>query len=156
MTLRPGVFNLLNGNGQNRGAASAEASDTERAVPALEGQWVQTEIHRDRAALERILDDRFVGTFGSHKTVGKEEFIKGIIAGTGTVLSEELTDRIVLLADNAAVVVETDTAKGKNAAGEPWNVILRITTTYIKRDDGRQVALAEQIVSGKPPKVSNS
>jgi ketosteroid isomerase-like protein len=132
-------------------ASMAKGSDAKHAVLALEDQWVQAEIHRDEAVLQRILDSRFVVTFGSGKTVDKATFIEGIVADKGTILSQELTDRIVLVEDNTVVVVETDTARGKNADGEPWTAVLRITTTYVKRD-GRWVALAEQMVSVKPPK----
>jgi ketosteroid isomerase-like protein len=93
-------------------------------------------------------------TWGSGKTVDKASYIEGIIKGKGTILSEELTDRIVLIEGNTVVVVDTDTLQGKNAAGEPWKLVLRMTTTYVKRD-GRWVALAEQVVPIEPPKDSD-
>jgi ketosteroid isomerase-like protein len=133
---------------------AAKVSDAEREVLALEDQWVQAEINGDEATLQRILDDRFVMTWGSGKTVDKASYIEGIIKGKGTILSEELTDRIVLVEGNTVVVVDTDTLQGKNAAGEPWKLVLRMTTTYVKRD-GRWVALAEQVVPIEPPKDSD-
>lgn len=136
------------------GAEPAMASDAEREVLALEDQWVQAEIHGDEATLQRILDDRFVMTWGSGKTVDKASYIEGIIEAKGTILSEELTDRIVLVEGNTVVVVDTDTLQGKNAAGEPWKLVLRMTTTYVKRD-GRWVVLAEQVVPIEPPKESD-
>lgn len=133
---------------------AAKAGDAEREVLALEDQWVQAEIHGDEATLQRILDDRFVMTWGSGKTVDKASYIEGIIKAKGTILSEELTDRIVLVEGNTVVVVDTDTLQGKNAAGEAWKLVLRMTTTYVKRD-GRWVVLAEQVVPVEPPKDSD-
>jgi hypothetical protein len=57
------------------GASSAEAQ-----LIALENEWIAAEVNSDGAALERILDEQFLLTFSSGKTIGRTEFIDVILA----------------------------------------------------------------------------
>ena len=111
----------------------------------LELEWTAAEIHRDAGTLGRILDERFVSTFGSGKPVGKAEFIRGVIGpDADPIVSQELSDQSFVVAGDTAVVSELDTVQALRA-GRPYSEVLRITTTYRKRD-GRWVALAEHMV----------
>ena len=134
------------------GAANGSAAPTtaaERQVLKLEREWTAAEIKRDAATLRRILDDRFVVTFGAGEPIDKEGFIKDVIGdGTDRLLSQDLTGETVRVDRDTAVVVETDTVRGINK-GQPYTQILRITTTYIKRH-GEWVALAEHIATQRP------
>ena len=129
------------------GAAAAPAapgSNDAQQLRKLEQQWIAAEIKRDPATLRRILDERFMATFGTGKSVDKEGFIKVVLGdGADNTLSQDLSEQALRVADDTAVIFETDTVRGIDH-GKPYTLVLRISTTYIKRD-GRWLALAEHI-----------
>jgi len=110
----------------------------------LEQEWVAAEHNHDAAALRRVLDDKFVASFGAGKPYDKEAFIKGIISGdVDPTESQTLADRTVIIDHDTAVVVGTDTERGtKN--GVAYTVVARYTVTYIHRN-GQWLALAEHL-----------
>jgi hypothetical protein len=125
---------LLFGASNTRAGEKAAAAD-EQALLKLEREWVEAEARHDVVALQAILDDRFVATFGSGKLLDKSAFIKAVTAGAiDPTESQELSDQTIVLARDTAVVVETDTIRGiKN--GQPSESVYRFTVTYIKRRD---------------------
>lgn len=136
----------------NASGATASSAAAERELLKLEGEWTAAEINRDAAKLRQILDDKFVVTFGTGEAIDKEGFIKNVVGDeTDVILSQDISDKTVRVDRDTAVVVETDTVHGTDK-GEPYTQVLRITTTYIKRN-GHWLALAEHIVVRKPPAV---
>ena len=74
--------------------------------------------------------------------VDKETFINNVVGhSSDKILSQDFGDITVRVQGDAAVVVETDTARGTDN-GQPYLTALRLTTTYIKRN-GQWMALAE-------------
>jgi STE24 endopeptidase len=125
--------------------AALAAGDAEQQLRKLELEWTTAEIQRDAGALGRLLDERFLSTLGSAKPVGKAEYIRGAISpDSDPIVSQDLSDQSIVVAGDAAVVAELDTVHALRA-GRPYSEVLRITTTYHKRD-GRWVALAEHLV----------
>jgi hypothetical protein len=61
------------------GTAHAEWSSGQAELVALSDAWIDAEVHRDQAALERILDERFLATYASGKTIDRGAFIDGIM-----------------------------------------------------------------------------
>jgi ketosteroid isomerase-like protein len=123
----------------------------ERQVRTLEQEWVTAEIDRDAAALRRILDNRFVATFGAGKPMNKEAFIKAITGDpTDVMQSQDVTDESHVIDRDTAVTLGTDTIRG-TADGKAYTAVYKFTTVYIKRG-GRWLALAEHIVQAPPPK----
>ena len=111
----------------------------------LEQVWVIAEHNHDAAKLRRILDDKFVASFGGEKPLDKEAFIKLIVSGDpDPTETETLTDRNVILDHDTAVVVGIDTERGTKK-GAAYTAEFRYTVTYIRRH-GRWVALAEHLV----------
>jgi hypothetical protein len=111
----------------------------------LENEWVIAEHNRDAATLWRILDDKFVASFGADKPQDKEAFIKGIVSGNvDPTESQALTDRTVIIDQDTAVVVGTDTERGTRK-GASYTAVARYTATYIRRQ-GQWLALAEHMV----------
>ncbi|HEV7433151.1 MAG TPA: nuclear transport factor 2 family protein, partial [Steroidobacteraceae bacterium] len=96
--------------------AATPASEAEQQLRKLEREWIAAEINRDAAALERILDDRFVGTFGVGKPLGKQQFIRALV-GTDEdrIVSEDLSDETFVVAGDTAVVAEIDTVHSVRA-----------------------------------------
>ena len=119
--------------------------DAKQQVLDLEQKWVTAERNHDAAALRRILDDKFVASFGAEKPYDKEAFIKEIVGGdVDPTESQTLTDRTVIIDRDTAVVVGIDTERGTKK-GAPYTAVARYTVTYIRRN-GRWVALAEHLV----------
>lgn len=130
--------------GGETGNPAATSSDDEQQLFKLERDWIAAEINRDPATLRRLLDDRFLATFGAGKSVDKEGFIKVVLGdGADKTLSQDLTEQTVLVVQDTAVIFETDTVRGVDH-DKPYTLVLRISTTYIKRH-GRWLALAEHI-----------
>ena len=118
---------------------------TKQQILDLEQVWVIAEHNHDAATLRRILDDKFVASFGGEKPLDKEAFIKLIVSGNpDPTETQTLTDRNVILDHDTAVVVGTDTERGTKK-GAAYTAVARYTVTYIHRN-GQWVALAEHLV----------
>lgn len=109
----------------------------------LEKQWAAAEDKHDAATIRRILDDKFVATFGAQKPYDKEAFIKEEVAGDVDPTASQTLDETVILDGDTAVVIGTDTERGtKN--GVAYKAVDRYTVTYVRRQ-GQWLALAEHI-----------
>ena len=117
----------------------------------LEQVWIKAEHNRDAATLRRILDEKFVATFGAGKPYDKEAFIQAILSETpDPTESQTLAYDTVIVDGDTAVTVGTDTEHGtKN--GAPYTDAARYTATYIRRH-GQWLALAEHLVEVPQPK----
>jgi ketosteroid isomerase-like protein len=135
-------------------ASSVASEPTERqAAPPtaarqqlldLEKEWGAAEDKNDATVLRRILDERFVATFGAAKTYDKKAFIKLFTGDVDPTASQTLTYEAVIIDGDTAVTVGTDTARGTRH-GAAYIAVYKYTATYIRRD-GRWKALAEHIV----------
>lgn len=131
----------------DNGKADASA---EQSLIALEQQWAKAETTRDAPALRRILDDKFVFTFGAGELLDKNGFIQAVTSGEPDPSeSQALSERTTRVDGDTAVVVGTDTVR-RTKNGKLLTSVYRYTTTYIKRR-GRWLAFAEQIV--KVPQI---
>ena len=120
-------------------------ADTQQQVLDVHKAWVAAEGKRDAAALRRILDDKFVVTFGAKEPFGKEAFIKEEVSEpVDPTESQTLSNESVVVEGDTAIVVGIDTLRGTND-GKPYALVGRYTTTYVLRN-GEWLALAEQMV----------
>jgi hypothetical protein len=130
--------------GEPKNSKTLPPADAKLQVLNLEREWVDAEI-KHAATLRRILDDKFLASFGPNRPYDKETFIEhetsGEVDRTG---SQTLTDQNVIIDKDTAVVVGTDTARGTDS-GSAYTVVYRYTVTYIHRN-GQWVALAEHLV----------
>jgi ketosteroid isomerase-like protein len=110
----------------------------------LEKEWAAAEDKNDATVLRRILDERFVASFGAAKTYDKEAFIRLFAGDVDPTASQTLTYEAVIIDGDTAVLVGTDTARGTRD-GAAYTTVYRYTVTYIRRQ-GRWLALAEHIV----------
>jgi ketosteroid isomerase-like protein len=127
------------------GSASAHAAapTAEEQLRSLEQEWVNAEIRRDAVTLRRILDEKFIATFGAGPPLNRDAFIHAIVSGTDTDVSQTLSDSTILTDGDTAVVAGIDTVRGV-ANGVPYTHAYRYTATYIRRG-GRWIALAEHL-----------
>ena len=120
-------------------------TDAKQQVLDLGKEWVAAEIKHDATTLRRILDDKFLASFGAGKPYDKEAFIKLIMSGgVDPTESQTLTDESVIIDDDTAVVVGTDTERGTDK-GTSYTKVYRYTVAYIWRH-GQWLALAEHLV----------
>jgi len=121
------------------------SADVKQQVLDLGKEWVAAEVKHDANTLRRILDDKFVASFGVKEPYDKETFIKHIVTGdVDPTESQTLTNETVIIDQDTAVVVGTDTARG-TYNGSAYTVVYRFTVTYIRRN-GQWLALAEHLV----------
>jgi hypothetical protein len=78
-------------------------SSDEADLMDLDKAWIDAEVNHDKAALERILEDRFLATFASGKTVDRMEFIEGVMKMTISPF-EVIHDVIRIHGDTALVI----------------------------------------------------
>jgi ketosteroid isomerase-like protein len=132
-------------------ASAPPAADAKKQVLDLEKEWVAAELKHDATKLQRILDDKFVFSYGSKKAADKAAYIKEFTDGDiDPTESQTLSDESVIVDRDTAVVVGTDTASGTEK-GSAYRVVFRYTVTYVHRQ-GHWLALAEHLVevpSGK-------
>ena len=125
--------------------SSPSSFGAKQQVLDLSKEWVAAEIKHDANTLRRILDDKFVASFGAEKPYDKEAFIKLIVTGdVDPTESQTLTDETVVIDQDTAVVVGTDTLRGTKK-GAAYTLVARYTVTYIRRH-GEWAALAEHLV----------
>ena len=126
-------------------AKTPTTTDAKQQVLDLSKEWVTAEIKHDANTLRRILDDKFVASFGAEKPYDKEAFIKLVVMGdVDPTESQTLTDQTVVIDQDTAVEVGTDTERGTRR-GSAYSSVYRYTVTYILRN-GHWVALAEHLV----------
>jgi len=128
-----------------------QPADEKQQVLDLSREWVAAEIKHDANTLRRILDDKFIASFGAEKPYDKEAFIKLILTGdVDPTESQTLTDQKVVIDQDTAVEVGTDTQRGTEK-GAAYTKVYRYTVTYIRRN-GHWAALAEHLVEAQQEK----
>ncbi len=143
---------LLSGADARMSALEASQAQAKQQLLQLESDWAAAEDKHDEATLRRILDEKFVATFGTKTPpYDKEAFIRALLAtDVDPTKSQTLSDQTVLVDGDTGVVIATDTERGtKN--GEAFTAVARYTATYVRRN-GRWVALAEHLVMVSPAK----
>jgi ketosteroid isomerase-like protein len=129
-------------------SATASPADARQQVLDLEKRWAAAEDKHDAATIRRILDDKFVATFGAHAPYDKESFIKDELAGDVDPTQSQTLNEKAIIDGDTAIVVGTDTLRGTRK-GKPYSEVARYTVTYILRH-GQWYAIAEQLVDVPP------
>jgi ketosteroid isomerase-like protein len=99
----------------------AEQSAQISELTALSDAWIDAEVRRDTDALERLLDERFLATFASGKTVDRAEFIDWV--RNSDIKPFEVTNETVRIHGDTAVVIGVDS-----------NRTVKFTWVAVKRD----------------------
>jgi hypothetical protein len=79
----------------------------ESELIALGRAWIDAEVHHDKAALERLLDERFLVTYSSGRTIDRAAFIEQIMAAE--IKPFEVLNEVVHIHGDTAVVIDTTT-----------------------------------------------
>jgi quercetin dioxygenase-like cupin family protein/ketosteroid isomerase-like protein len=119
--------------------SAPSVATAEREILDLERAWGDAEVRRDTAALDAILDDRFVFTYGAEAPVDKATLLKRILANDNPRPSTT-TEQQVIVHGDVAITTGIDTVD-RVVDGKPAKKSFRHTTTFAYTD-GRWRALA--------------
>jgi ketosteroid isomerase-like protein len=122
-------------------ATAAWSQSTEKAVAALEQQWLQSQKTNNADLLTPLLADKFINTSSDGKVTGKSETLAEY--KTTKWASAENTDVKVAVYGDAAVATGTYKGKGTDS-GKPFDVAERWTDTWIKMPGGQWQCVASQ------------
>ncbi len=122
-------------------ASAAWSQSTEKAVAALEQQWLQSQKTNNVDLLTPLLAEKFINTSSDGKVTGKSETLAEYKATKWS--SAENTDVKVAVYGDAAVATGTYKGKGTDS-GKPFEVAERWTDTWIKMPGGQWQCVASQ------------
>jgi uncharacterized protein (TIGR02246 family) len=113
---------------------------TEKAVAALEQQWVQSQKTNNPDLAAPLLADKFVNTAADGKVTNRAESLAD--AKATKYASAEIDDVKVTVFGDTAIVTGVFKATGTNASGKPLDVNERYTDTWVKMPNGKWQCVA--------------
>lgn len=126
-------------------AARSQAQQTgatEKAVAALEQQWLQAEKTSNPDLLAPLLADNLVSTSPNGRVTGKAETLADIKSTKWT--RAEYTDVKVNVYGNTAIATGGFKGQGTDATGKPVDENIRWTDTWVKMPNGKWQCVATQ------------
>ncbi len=121
---------------------------TEKAIAALEQQWVDAAKANNTDALAPLLSDKFVNTDSDGKVTGKVETLARTKASKWE--TDQISDVKVTVFKDTAIATGSWTGKGKDEKGQAVDAHERWTDTWIKAADGKWQCVAS---AGSPIKM---
>ncbi len=118
------------------------AGAIEKAVTALEMQWLKSQTTNNVALLEPLLADKFVETSSEGKVTDRKETLAMAKATHWT--SVEYADMKVTVFGDAAVAVGVFKGKGTGEKGKAIDENERFTDTWVKMAGGKWQCVASQ------------
>jgi ketosteroid isomerase-like protein len=113
---------------------------TEKAVAALEQQWLQSQKTNNPDLVAPLLADKFVNTGSDGKVTGKAETLANAKATKYD--SADYDDVKVTAFGDTAIATGGFKAKGTDASGKPLDVHERWTDTWMKMPNGQWQCIA--------------
>jgi uncharacterized protein (TIGR02246 family) len=126
------------------GASQAQqaAGDTEKAVAALENQWLQSQKTNNPDLVAPLLADKFVGTGADGKVENKSDSLAEAKARKYT--SADYENVKVTVFGDAAIATGVFKGEGTESTGKPFKEHERWTDTWVKMPDGKWQCVATQ------------
>jgi uncharacterized protein (TIGR02246 family) len=125
-----------------------KAGGTEKAVAALEQQWLQSQKTNNPDLVAPLLADKFINTGNDGKVTGKAESLA--TAKATKYDSVDYDDMKVTVFGDTAIATGDFKAKGTDASGKPLDSHERFTDTWVKMPNGQWQCVASQ---GTPVKM---
>jgi uncharacterized protein (TIGR02246 family) len=113
---------------------------TEKAVAALEQQWLQSQKTNNPDLVAPLLADKIVVTMSNGKVMNKAELLAD--AKATKYVSAEYEDVKVTVFGDAAIATGGFKAKGTDASGKPMDTHERWTDTWVKMPSGKWQCVA--------------
>jgi ketosteroid isomerase-like protein len=126
--------------------AAWSQTGTEKAVTALEQQWLQSNQTNNPDLLAPLLADKFINTSSDNKVTGKSETLAD--AKKTKWESAEYEDLKVTAFGDTAIATGVFNGKGTRS-GKPFDEHERWTDTWVKMPNGRWQCVATQAASIK-------
>jgi ketosteroid isomerase-like protein len=117
-----------------------QTSGTEKAVAALEQQWLQSQKTNNPDLLTPLLADKVVVTEADGKVAGKAETLATSKKTKWD--SAEYDDVKVMVFGDTAIATGAFKGKGTDPAGKPFNEHVRWTDTWVKMPSGQWQCVA--------------
>ena len=120
---------------------------TEKAVTALEQQWLQSQKANNPDLVAPLLADKFIETGSDGKVTSKAESLANAKATKYDSVAYE--DLKVTVFGDTAIATGLFTAKGTDPFGKPLDMRERFTDTWVKMPNGKWQCVASH---GSPVK----
>jgi uncharacterized protein (TIGR02246 family) len=117
-----------------------KAGGTEKAVAALEEQWLQSQKTNNPDLVAPLLADNFVTTSSDGKVASKAEML-AIVKAT-KYSSAEYSDVKVAVFGDTAIATGIEKLKGTDSSGNPLDANERWTDTWVKMPSGKWQCVA--------------
>jgi len=119
-----------------------DKQSVEQILTQIEHEWSEADVHRDAAALDKILAEDWIGIDFEGTVLTKPQALKGIRSDSGSLESTVLRDMTVRVYGNTAVVTGSDTEKGEYHGQDSSGKYLW-TDVFVRRK-GRWQAVSSQ------------
>jgi ketosteroid isomerase-like protein len=122
--------------------AQQTSGATEKAVMALENQWLQSQKTNNPDLVAPLLADKFVSTDDEGKVTNKTQTLAN--AKASKIVSAENENVQVTVFGDTAIATGLWVGKGTNEKGKPFDLRGRWTDTWIKMPNGKWQCVATQ------------
>ena len=126
--------------GSSAWTRAQSTGETEKAVAALEQQWLQSQKTNNPDLVAPLLADKFVETTSDGKVMNKVEALTQ--AKSTKYVSAEYQDVKVTVFGDTAIATGGFKGKGTDASGKPMEVHERWTDTWVKMPSGKWQCVA--------------
>ena len=137
-----GLLGLLSLGGTVWSQSMQQTAPIEKAVMALEKQWLQSQKTNNPDLVAPLLADKFVDTGADGKLSTKAEMLA--TAKSTKFDSVEYEDVKVTVYGDTAIATGGFKATGTDPSGKPLNEHIRWTDTWIKMPSGKWQCVASQ------------
>ena len=120
-----------------------KTGEVEKAVAALEQQWLQSQKTNNPDLVAPLIADKFVGTGPDGKVTGKAELLAEAKATKYS--SMEYEDVKVTVFGDTAIATGGSRSKGTDASGKPMDEHVRWTDTWVKMPSGKWQCVASHV-----------
>ena len=122
--------------------AQQTSGATEKAVAALENQWLQSQKTNNPDLVAPLLADKFVSTGSDGKVTNKAQMLAD--AKARKYASAEYENVQVTVFGDTAIATGGFKGKGTDASGKPFDDHERWTDTWVKMPNGKWQCVATQ------------
>ncbi len=119
-----------------------QSSGTEKAVAALEQQWVQSQKTNNPDLAAPLLADKFVNTGNDGKVTNKSDSMA--TAKATKYENAEIDDVKVTVFGSTAIATGSFKSKGTDDKGKSFDTVERYTDTWVKMPNGKWQCVASQ------------
>jgi uncharacterized protein (TIGR02246 family) len=136
------LLGLLSLGGAAWSQSQQTGGGTEKAVAALENQWLQSQKTNNPELVAPLLADKFVSTNSDGKVMSKAQMLADAKATKWT--SAEYENVQVTVFGDTAIATGGFTGKGTDPSGKPIDEHSRWTDTWVKMPNGKWQCVASQ------------